>query len=56
MAEASFTVIRFAQEFRYLKSRDDRPWTEKLGITCCSANGALVSLVPESSKDTKVVE
>lgn len=45
LTEASYTIVRLVQEFGALECRDERPWEELLGLTVCSANGVLVSLV-----------
>ncbi|MCJ1415307.1 hypothetical protein MMC32_001639 [Xylographa parallela] len=46
LTEASYTTIRLMQEFKTLESRDDRPWTEYLTLTCTGLHGAKVSLTP----------
>ncbi|KAK6070444.1 n-alkane-inducible cytochrome p450 [Seiridium cupressi] len=35
---ASFVMIRLLQHFEQIESRDDQPWTEKLGLSLASAN------------------
>ncbi|KAL8860203.1 MAG: hypothetical protein Q9178_003467 [Gyalolechia marmorata] len=44
LTEASYTAVRLLQEFSGIESRDLEPWTESLGATITSANGAKVSL------------
>ncbi|MCJ1477166.1 hypothetical protein MMC13_005837 [Lambiella insularis] len=46
LTEASYTTIRLIQEFKAVESRDDRPWTEWLTLTCTGRYGAKVSLTP----------
>ncbi|MCJ1384487.1 hypothetical protein MMC17_007604 [Xylographa soralifera] len=46
LTEASYTTIRLMQEFKILESRDDRPWTEWLTLTCTGFYGAKVALTP----------
>lgn len=47
LTEVSYVVVRMAQEFRLLESRDPGPWEESLTLTLCSRNGTKVSLTPE---------
>ena len=35
MTEALYVIVRFAQEFDRIESRDDSPWKECLGLTAC---------------------
>ncbi|PVH90583.1 n-alkane-inducible cytochrome P450 [Periconia macrospinosa] len=44
LTEVSYVVVRMAQEFRILESRDVRPWEELLTLTLSSRNGTKVSL------------
>ena len=44
--EASYTTVRLLQEFKAIESRDDRPWTEVLQLTCTNMYGAKVALTP----------
>ena len=46
LMEASYTTIRLMQEFKQIESRDDRPWTEWLTLTCAIRQGTLVGLTP----------
>ena len=46
LMEASYTTIRLMQEFKQIESRDDRPWTEWLTLTCAIQQGTLVGLTP----------
>lgn len=46
LTEASYTTIRLMQEFKSIESRDDRPWTESLTLTCAIHQGTLVGLTP----------
>ncbi|KAF6221995.1 hypothetical protein HO133_001963 [Letharia lupina] len=46
LTEASYTTIRLMQEFKSIESRDDRPWTESLTLTCAIHQGTIVSLTP----------
>ncbi|KAL4966001.1 cytochrome P450 [Aspergillus stella-maris] len=46
LTEVSYVVVRMAQEFRDLESRDPEPWKEKLALTLCSMNGTKVCLTP----------
>ncbi|KAL8837390.1 MAG: hypothetical protein Q9176_005696 [Flavoplaca citrina] len=45
LTEASYTAVRLLQEFTGIESRDSQPWTESLGATVSSANGAKVSMM-----------
>jgi hypothetical protein len=47
LTEATYTVVRMAQEFKEIRSQDPGPWIESLGVTCSSSNGAKVVLVRE---------
>ncbi|KAL8669877.1 MAG: hypothetical protein Q9168_005550 [Polycauliona sp. 1 TL-2023] len=44
LTEASYTAVRLLQEFSGIESRDSEPWTECIGATVTSANGAKVAL------------
>jgi cytochrome P450 len=44
LTEALLVVVRFAQEFSVIESRDPRPWTEKLSLTVCCDGGVHVAL------------
>ncbi|KAL8999894.1 MAG: hypothetical protein Q9169_001299 [Polycauliona sp. 2 TL-2023] len=44
LTEASYTVVRLLQEFSGIESRDPEPWTECIGATITSANGAKLAL------------
>ncbi|GIK06294.1 hypothetical protein Aspvir_001941 [Aspergillus viridinutans] len=46
LTEVSYVLVRMAQEFRILESRDPGPWEESLALTLCSRNGRRVCLVP----------
>ena len=44
LTEATYVLVRMAQNFEKLESRDSRPWTEKITLTASSANGVRVGL------------
>ncbi|KAF2788808.1 cytochrome P450 [Melanomma pulvis-pyrius CBS 109.77] len=44
--ETSYIVTRMLQEFKEIKSEDDRPWQAQVALTAKNANGCLVSLTP----------
>ena len=44
LTEVGYTLVRMAQEFRVLESRDPGPWEESLTLTLCSRNGTKVCL------------
>jgi len=44
LAEASYILIRIAQRFENLESRDSRPWKGERKLTCSNANGCKISL------------
>lgn len=46
LTEVGYVIVRMAQEFRLLKSRDAGAWEESLTLTMCSRNGTKVSLTP----------
>lgn len=46
LTEAGYTLIRIAQCFKSIESRDDRPFKEGLTLTLASENGTKVSLTP----------
>ncbi|KAF9880164.1 n-alkane-inducible cytochrome P450 [Colletotrichum karsti] len=46
LTEVGYVVVRMAQEFRSLESRDPGPWEESLALTLCSRNGTKVCLTP----------
>lgn len=46
LTEVGYVVMRMAQEFRTLESRDLGPWEESLSLTLCSRNGTRVCLTP----------
>ena len=45
LTEVSYVLVRMAQEFRVLESRDPGPGEESLALTLCSRNGTRVCLV-----------
>jgi cytochrome P450 len=46
LTEASYVLVRMAQEFKSVESRDDRPWTEDLKLTAANLHGCRVALTP----------
>merc|ERR1711939_23398 len=46
LTEVGYVVVRMAQEFQALESRDPGPWEESLTLTLCSRNGTKVCLIP----------
>lgn len=44
LTEALYVLVRFAQEFEAIESRDEAPWTEELALTVSCANGVKVGL------------
>ncbi|KAK4998888.1 hypothetical protein LTR66_001986 [Elasticomyces elasticus] len=44
LTETYYVTIRIMQHFRKIENRDDKPWMEKLSVTCCSWNGVQVGL------------
>ncbi|QMW36691.1 hypothetical protein AFCA_013178 [Aspergillus flavus] len=46
LTEASYVLVRMAQEFRGLESRDPGSWEEGLVLTLCPRNGTKVGLIP----------
>lgn len=46
LTEVGYVVVRMAQEFRLLESRDLGPWEESLTLTLASWNGTKVCLTP----------
>ena len=48
LTEVAYVVVRMAQEFQILESRDPGPWEESLALTLCSRNGTKVCLTPAS--------
>lgn len=44
LTEVGYVLVRMAQEFKTLESRDPGPWIESLALTLCSHNGTQVSL------------
>lgn len=48
LTEASYVVVRLAQTFDRVESRDPNPWTEGLGLTTVNLNGAKVALIKDS--------
>ncbi|KAJ5324527.1 cytochrome P450 [Penicillium atrosanguineum] len=42
LTEALYVLVRFAQEFEEIESRDPRPWIEDLTLTVSGANGVKV--------------
>ncbi|KAF1963892.1 cytochrome P450 [Bimuria novae-zelandiae CBS 107.79] len=42
--ETSYVITRLLQEFKEIKSRDERPWQAQVALTAKNANGCLVSL------------
>ncbi|EMD00887.1 hypothetical protein BAUCODRAFT_187941 [Baudoinia panamericana UAMH 10762] len=48
LTEATYTTVRLCQAFEELESRDDRPWTEMITLTCVNLHGAKVALTPRA--------
>jgi cytochrome P450 len=46
MMETSYITVRMLQEFREIRSEDDRPYQAQVSLTAKNANGCLVSLTP----------
>lgn len=46
LTEASYVLVRMAQEFRGLESRDPGSWEESLVLTVCPRNGTKAGLIP----------
>ena len=46
LTEIGYTTVRLMQRFAKVESRDDRPWTESIGITVANLNGTKVALTP----------
>ncbi|OHW96082.1 n-alkane-inducible cytochrome p450 [Colletotrichum incanum] len=46
LTEVGYVVVRMAQEFQMLESRDAGPWEESLTLTLSSRNGTKVCLTP----------
>jgi cytochrome P450 len=46
MMETSYITVRMLQEFREVRSEDDRPYQAQVALTAKNANGCLVSLTP----------
>ncbi|THY26119.1 putative P450 monooxygenase [Aureobasidium pullulans] len=44
LMEASYVTVRLLQEFESIEARDNRPWTEEIGVTCVNKYGAKVAL------------
>ncbi|KAI5197102.1 putative P450 monooxygenase [Aureobasidium subglaciale] len=44
LTEASYVTVRLLEEFKSVEAKDDRPWTEAIGVTCVNKFGALVAL------------
>ncbi|KAL4883334.1 cytochrome P450 [Aspergillus karnatakaensis] len=47
LMEAAYTIVRMAQRFSSVESRDDRPWTEKMGVVTSSLYGCHVAVTWE---------
>ncbi|KAF5018566.1 hypothetical protein F66182_9440 [Fusarium sp. NRRL 66182] len=43
LTEAMYVLVRMAQEFQTVESRDDEPWVESLELTVSSGNGVKVA-------------
>ena len=46
LAEASYTIVRIAQAFKGLESRDAMDWAGQMKLTARNANGCKVALIP----------
>ncbi|KAL4871573.1 hypothetical protein BDV12DRAFT_183679 [Aspergillus spectabilis] len=46
LTEVTYLLVRMAQEFAALQSRESGPWVESLTLTLCPRNGTRVCLVP----------
>ena len=45
LAEASYTLIRLAQTFKRIESRDDREWAGDQKLTAKNAHGCKVAMI-----------
>lgn len=47
LANASYIITRFLQEFKWIESRDEMiPWKEDLRLVTANANGVTIALTP----------
>jgi cytochrome P450 len=46
LAEASYTLVKIAQTFKGLESRDEKDWAGQMKLTARNANGCKVALIP----------
>ena len=46
LMEVSYTLVRLLRSFSGIKSQDQQPFIEQIGISLSNANGARVSFVP----------
>ena len=44
LIEVIYTTVRLLQAFAKIESRDEKPWSELLRMTCSSLNGCKVKL------------
>ena len=51
LMEIGYIVVRLLQEFRWIESRDDRPWVENLKLTMSNKNGIVVGFIPQQPSD-----
>ena len=45
LCEASYILVRLAQAFKSIESRDHKPWTEQVKLIASNANGCKVGLI-----------
>ena len=49
LVEASYVLVKIAQNYRHIESRDDKDWKGKMRLTCRNANGCKIALFPKGS-------
>lgn len=47
LTETSFVMFSLTWKFKEIRSRDEKPWTERIRLTAANKNGVHVSLIPE---------
>ncbi|CAF9905989.1 hypothetical protein IMSHALPRED_004040 [Imshaugia aleurites] len=53
LVEASYVLVKIAQSFRHIESRDGRDWKAEMRLTCRNANGCQVALFSDDNADKK---
>lgn len=53
LIEASYVLVKIAQTYKHIESRDDKAWKGEMRLICRNANGCYISLFPKGNGEKK---